>query len=71
MYYAKCRHLSYICWQCLKKEHLLGSKVQAGNFGKEFNKFCLTVLKKSARSQSMFCPRCCLHNVFNSCNSTL
>lgn len=63
MYYANCHHLSYVCWQGLKKRHSLGSKFQAGKFSEEFNKFCLTVLKNSVRSQSKFCPGCCLHDV--------
>jgi len=41
MYYANCHHLSYVCWQCLKKKHLLGSKVHAGKFSEEFDKFFL------------------------------
>jgi len=44
MYYANCRHLSYICWQCLKKKHSLGSKVQAGKFSEEFDKFFLSAV---------------------------
>jgi len=38
-------------------------KMDAQSTNIKFDEFCLTVLKNSVRSQSMFCPRCCLHDV--------
>jgi hypothetical protein len=58
-----CSHLSYICWQCLKRSTFWEAKSRLGNSVKSLIKFCLTVLKNNVRSQSKFCPWCCLHDV--------